>query len=62
MYIDRLGLLFLGIDEGFMKLWDIESYQCIKIIKAHDYGISCFLLLPSGYLVTGFVIKKFAII
>jgi WD40 repeat protein len=57
MFIDKLGLLLSGVCDNLLKLWDISSYNCIRIIEAHNKCISCFLLLLGGFFATGLMIK-----
>jgi len=37
-----------------IKIWDFQTYECLKTMHGHDHNISSVDFLPSGdYLVSG---------
>jgi WD40 repeat protein len=52
-FIKLIGMLLSGGDHKFIKVWDIGSYQCVRVIHAHDRGVVCLLSLPNGFFTSG---------
>jgi WD40 repeat protein len=60
LFIKQEGLL-VSSSEKFIKIWDTKKYQCVKTIDAHKGRVTCLLLLPNGYFVSGGEDKKIKI-
>jgi WD40 repeat protein len=60
VYIKVISLLYINKDNLLasssgveIKIWDLNSYECIKEIYGHVDIVHCLLLLPGGYLASG---------
>jgi WD40 repeat protein len=48
--IERENKLLSGSFRGETRVWDLTTYECVRIIdEAHFDGIKCLLHLPNGY-------------
>jgi WD40 repeat protein len=43
--------IYLGLDNGNVEIYDVNSHEFIKTIHAHDIGIKCIQFSPSGQLI-----------
>jgi WD40 repeat protein len=57
LFVDKNDLLLSGSDL-VIKVWDINTYKCIRTINAHDGFVTCLSLLTCGYFVSGSDDKK----
>jgi WD40 repeat protein len=54
VFVERDNLLLSGLcDDNFIKVWSLETYQCVKNVEIKIRGISSFLVLPNRYLACG---------
>lgn len=44
-------IIYLGLDNGSVDVYDANSHEFIRTIRAHDIGIKCIKLSPSGKLI-----------
>jgi WD40 repeat protein len=53
IFVERDNLLLSGTQETIIKVWSLETFQCIQNVEIKIDGIYSFLLLPNGYLACG---------
>jgi WD40 repeat protein len=61
LFLKKDNYLFSGSYDNTIKVWAIDSYQCINTTIAHDEGVTSLLLLPNGFFASGSVDKKIKI-
>jgi WD40 repeat protein len=52
-YSAKDNVLVSGSFDKTIRFWDVETYECLKILKTNYNGISQIFLLPNGYFVFG---------
>jgi WD40 repeat protein len=52
LYIKRYNLLLSGSDDRTVRVWDLETYDCVKTLL-HYEKVGLIALLPGGYFITG---------
>jgi WD40 repeat protein len=49
LYVKKYNTLLSGSYDKTIKVWDCDSYSCIKTILTYFTGVHCFCSLPSAY-------------
>ena len=47
------NLIASSSDDSLIKLWDISTFRCVKVLKGHTSGIRSLAMLMNGNLVSG---------
>ena len=53
--LDKEGKMLASCSADMsVKLWDFNSYECLKTLHGHDHNVSSVAFLPTGDYVVGF--------
>jgi WD40 repeat protein len=47
------GQVVSGSDDNTLKVWDVKTGECVKILKGHFGSVSCVAVLANGQMVSG---------
>ena len=57
--LDKEGKMLASCSADMsVKLWDFNSYECLKTLHGHDHNVSSVAFLPTGDYVVGFQMLK----
>jgi WD40 repeat protein len=48
-FSDKDNVLLSGSYDNTIRFWNVETYECLKVVEANYNGTSQIILLPNGY-------------